>query len=298
MVTSVFGKKTFRRSHVATSRSRSTKTEAGTVRGGICEIAEVSVSAWDRTVWREQDPTPNTALRTAAWSWPPSKTFFLLLFCLNLLEKRLEFSLTSLLHFFKVLKSLFLSAGSMRSSLSVSSSGSRAPALPRNTVRSSWSGYAGNSRTPGSASPRWSDASTNWRASSPKRSSRRFSRTRRWAHVSGIDCLFEPGDEEQKEHLDLVWFLFAGKWRRQRGHRSADLLRVLQSPDQSKSGTQTYGEMLCKGDHFFHFSWYCCKLILFLNTYFSDYLTVWEPDFLRVNVPYKDRRVSEVHCCL
>lgn len=66
MVTSVFGKKTFRRSHVATSRSRSTKTEAGTVRGGICEIAEVSVSAWDRTVWREQDPTPNTALRTAA----------------------------------------------------------------------------------------------------------------------------------------------------------------------------------------------------------------------------------------
>lgn len=81
-------------------------------------------------------------------------------------------------------------AGSTRSSPSVSSSGSRVPASPRSTVRSTWSASVGNSRTPGFASQRWSDASTNWKASSPKPSSRRFSRTRRWAGSGLHACSF------------------------------------------------------------------------------------------------------------
>lgn len=55
-----------RRSPVATNRSKSTKTKADTVKKGNCEITEVSVSVWGRAVWKQQGPTPNTALRTAA----------------------------------------------------------------------------------------------------------------------------------------------------------------------------------------------------------------------------------------
>lgn len=68
----------------------------------------------------------------------------------------------------------------MRSFPSASSSGSRALASLRSTARNSWSASGGSSRTPGCASPRWRDASTNWKASSPRPSSRPFSRTRRW----------------------------------------------------------------------------------------------------------------------
>lgn len=135
-------------------------------------------------------------------------------------------------------------AGSTRSSHSVSSSGSRAPALPRSTARNSWSASDGTSRTPGCASLRWSDASTNSRASSPKRSSRLFSRTRRWAASL---CLVS----EQKcfaSECDFTVCVFAGEWRWWR-HRPADFLCVLQPSHQSKSGTETHGEMLRQGDY-------------------------------------------------
>lgn len=70
-------------------------------------------------------------------------------------------------------------AGSMRSFLSASSSGSRVPASLKSTERSSWSASARSSRMPDSASLRWSAASTSWRASSPRLSNRLFSRMRR-----------------------------------------------------------------------------------------------------------------------
>lgn len=56
----------FRRSHVGTNRSRNTKTEVDTVREEICGIAWGTASVWVQAAWRQQDPTPNTVLRTVA----------------------------------------------------------------------------------------------------------------------------------------------------------------------------------------------------------------------------------------
>ncbi len=57
-----------RRSHDATNRNRSTKTEPDTVRKATSGTTVGSVSVWDQAVWKQQDPTPSTALRTVAWS--------------------------------------------------------------------------------------------------------------------------------------------------------------------------------------------------------------------------------------
>lgn len=76
----------------------------------------------------------------------------------------------------------------MRSSPNVSSSGSRVHALQRSTGRSSWSASVASSRTPACVWQTWRDASTNWRASLPRPSSRRSSRMRRWAGNSLHNC--------------------------------------------------------------------------------------------------------------
>nr|XP_031548309.1 CXXC-type zinc finger protein 1 isoform X1 [Vicugna pacos] len=75
-------------------------------------------------------------------------------------------------------------AASTRSSPSASSSGSRAPALLRSTVRSSSNAFAGSSRAPAPAFRKWSAGSTSWRPLSSVPSSRRCARTRRAMRVT------------------------------------------------------------------------------------------------------------------